>query len=71
MAHTKFIYIPVNKTDDTTWNLCIKEVYEDDVYSYYFGDIFIFGVMQRFTQNDLKALYENGYFDLWLNGIDR
>ena len=58
MAHTKFIYI--------TDNILIREEKVGNIYEYYLGDDFIFGVEKRFTGNDLRMLYMNGYFDMWL-----
>ena len=58
MAHTKFIYI--------TDNILIKEEKVGNIYEYYLGDDFIFGVEKRFTGNDLRILHMNGYFDMWL-----
>lgn len=63
----KFIYVPAKKEDETTWNIVVKEEFVDGIYNYYIGEAFVFGVEKRFTQKDLQNLYENGYFDLWLN----
>lgn len=47
----------------------ILEIYRDNVYEYYIKPydknnyIFVFGVMDRFTDCQLITLAENGYFD--------
>jgi hypothetical protein len=57
-ATTKFIYI-----ED---GFLIREEKVGNIYEYYLGDDFIFGVEKRFTGNDLRMLHMNGYFDMWL-----
>ena len=58
ITQTKFIFI--------TDNILIREKKVGEVYEYYLGDDFIFGVEKRFTGNDLRMLHMNGYFDQWL-----
>ena len=36
------------------------------IFEYFIGDNFIFGVEKRFSQADLKALYSSGYFDSFI-----
>lgn len=36
------------------------------IYDYYVNDEYVFGVEDRFSLPDLTALYNSGYFDLWL-----
>lgn len=62
MTHTKFIYI----TDNIQIKEEFTETFRGGIYEYYLGDDFIFGVEKRFTGKDLRMLYMNGYFDMWL-----
>jgi hypothetical protein len=39
------------------------------IYEYFIGDTFIFGVEKRFSLDDLEALYSNGYFDAFMNNL--
>lgn len=38
---------------------------KEKTFEYYIGKNFIFGVEERFSTADLKALYKNGYFKPW------
>lgn len=58
MTKTSFIAL--------TDKIIIREVQENGIYNYYLGDTFIFGVENRFSGEDLRNLYNNGYFDFWL-----
>ena len=68
MRHTKFIYITDNILikEEKVVHISTSTGEVEDVYEYYLGDDFIFGVKQRFTGNDLRMLHMNGYFDMWL-----
>jgi hypothetical protein len=59
MTNARFIII--------TGTIWILEKKVGDIYEYYLGDDFIFGVEKRFTVKDLRMLHKNGYFDQWLN----
>lgn len=63
MTKTKFIYI----TDSILIKEEFTETFRGGIYEYYIGDNYVFGVHQRFTQDDLKNLYNTGYFDMWLD----
>ena len=38
---------------------------KEQVFEYYIGKDFIFGVEKRFNTEELKALYQSGYFKPW------
>lgn len=44
----------------------ISTVHTGKVYDYYINDEYVFGVENRFSIDDLTALYNSGYFDFWL-----
>lgn len=68
MTHTKFIYITDNILikEEKVVHISTSTGEVEDVYEYYLGDDFVFGVKKRFTGNDLRMLHMNGYFDMWL-----
>lgn len=41
------------------------------LYEYFIANKYVFGVVAPFTESELKALYENGYFDFWLYDLER
>lgn len=46
-----------------------SEVFEGkaaDVYEYYIGRAYVFGVLEPFTISDLIRLYDNGYFNQFI-----
>lgn len=49
----------------------IREKLNDSVYEYYCNGKYVFGVQEkdRFTKTALVNLYENGYFDIYIEDL--